>query len=70
MLASVSRSKWTSYARARDEMLKRTDSKWAPWWVLPSDDKKAARLNCISHLLSLIDYEDVEARRERMMRKD
>jgi polyphosphate kinase 2 (PPK2 family) len=49
-----SRSRWFEYSRARDMMLKATDSKWAPWHILRSDDKKRARLNCIAHLLNLI----------------
>ncbi len=51
-----SRTKWYEYSRARDLMLKATDTKWAPWHILRSDDKKRARLNCIHHLLSLIPY--------------
>jgi polyphosphate kinase 2 len=54
-----SRTKWFEYSRARDMMLKATDTKWAPWYVLRSDDKKRARLNCITHLLSLIPYKKV-----------
>jgi polyphosphate kinase 2 len=54
-----SRSKWFEYSRARDEMLKATDTKWAPWYILRSDDKKRARLNCISHILSLFPYKKV-----------
>jgi polyphosphate kinase 2 (PPK2 family) len=54
-----SRSKWFDYSRARDLMLKATDTKWAPWHILRSDDKKRARLNCISHLLNLIPYKKV-----------
>jgi polyphosphate kinase len=52
-----SRSKWFEYSRARDIMLKATDTEYAPWYIVPSDDKRRARLNCISHLLSLISYE-------------
>ncbi|HEX4797193.1 MAG TPA: polyphosphate kinase 2 [Humisphaera sp.] len=51
-----SRSRWYDYSRARDIMLKATDTKHAPWVILRSDDKKRARLNCIHHLLSLIPY--------------
>jgi polyphosphate kinase len=51
-----SRSKWFEYSRARDMMLKATDTKHAPWYILRSDDKKSARLNCIRHLLKLIPY--------------
>jgi len=54
-----SRSRWFDYSRARDMMLKATDSPHAPWYVLRSDDKKRARLNCIRHLLSQINYEEL-----------
>src|SRR5438093_1061401 len=46
--------RWYEYSRARDQMLKATDSKYAPWYIVRSDDKKRARLNCISHLLITI----------------
>src|SRR5205823_1367753 len=49
-----SRSKWFEYSRARDLMLKATDTKHAPWHILRSDDKKRARLNCLHHILGLI----------------
>ena len=58
-----SRERWYDYSRARDAMLEATDTEFAPWFVLRSDDKKRARLNCISHLLSLIPYKKV-ARKE------
>ena len=51
-----SRTRWYEYSRARDQMLEATDTKVAPWHIVRSDDKKKARLNCISHLLSLIPY--------------
>jgi polyphosphate kinase 2 len=54
-----SREKWVEYSKAKDEMFNHTDIKQAPWYVVPADDKRRARLNCISHLLSQIDYEDV-----------
>jgi polyphosphate kinase 2 len=54
-----SRSRWYDYSRARDIMLKVTDTDNAPWYIVPSDDKKRARLNCISHLLSLIPYKRI-----------
>jgi polyphosphate kinase 2 len=54
-----SRSKWFDYSRARDAMLDATDTKWAPWYILPSDDKKRARLNCIRHILKLIPHKKV-----------
>jgi polyphosphate kinase len=55
-----SRSRWYNYSKARDRMLKATDTEFAPWYILHSDDKKRARLNCISHLLSLIPYKKVK----------
>ncbi len=54
-----SRTKWFEYSRARDLMLKATDTKHAPWYILRSDDKKRARLNCLHHILSLIPYKKV-----------
>ena len=54
-----SRSRWYDYSRARDMMMEATDTKFAPWYILPSDDKKRARLNCIAHLLSLIPHKKV-----------
>jgi len=54
-----SRSKWFEYSRARDVMLKATDTKWAPWRIVRSDEKKQARLNCIAELLDLIPYKKV-----------
>ena len=51
-----SRERWFDYSRARDMMLKATDTKHAPWHILPSDDKKRARLNCIAHILDTIPY--------------
>jgi polyphosphate kinase 2 len=56
--------RWYDYSRARDEMFAATDVPWAPWFVARSDDKKRARLNLISHLLSQIPYKDV--RREKV----
>ena len=52
-------SRWYDYSRARDDMFASTDTSWAPWFVARSDDKKRARLNIISHLLSQIPYEEV-----------
>ncbi|MEM9061725.1 MAG: polyphosphate kinase 2 [Pseudomonadota bacterium] len=54
-----SRKRWVAYSRAKDVMFSHTDIKQAPWYVVDSDVKKHARLNCITHLLSLIPYEDV-----------
>lgn len=55
-----SRSRWEDYTRAKEAMLSRTSIPEAPWWVVKAVDKKRARLNCISHLLSLVPYEPVQ----------
>jgi polyphosphate kinase 2 len=52
-------SRWMEYSKAKDTMFDYTDIKQAPWYVVNSDDKKKARLNCISHILSLIPYQDI-----------
>ena len=52
-------SRWYDYSRARDDMFKATDTSWAPWYVVRSDDKRRARLNVISHLLAQIPYEEL-----------
>jgi len=54
-----SHQRWYDYSRARDEMMAATDTKAAPWYVVDADDKRRARLNCISHFLSLIPYKEV-----------
>jgi polyphosphate kinase len=54
-----SRAKWYDYSRARDAMLDATDTPMAPWYILRSDDKKRARLNCIAHLLKVIPHKKV-----------
>jgi polyphosphate kinase 2 (PPK2 family) len=51
-----SRERWYQYSRARDAMLAATDTEDAPWNIVPSDDKKAARLNCIAHLLKVVPH--------------
>ncbi len=53
-----SRDKWVEFSKAKDEMFRYTDIKQAPWWDVEADDKRKARLNCISHILSSIPYED------------
>ena len=55
-----SRSRWLEYSRAKDEMFRLTDTKQSPWFVVPADEKRRARLNCIRHLLSKIPYEELE----------
>ena len=54
-----SRDKWVEYSMAKDKMFSYTDTKQSPWYVVPGDDKRRARLNCIDHLLSLIPYKDL-----------
>jgi polyphosphate kinase 2 len=51
--------RWYAYSRARDRMLEMTDTAHAPWYIVRSDDKRRARLNCISHILALIPYKKV-----------
>ena len=64
-----SRSRWFEYSRARDLMFKATDTKHAPWYVLRSEDKKRARLNCIAHLLKLIPYKKVPREKIRLPKR-
>lgn len=52
-------ARWYDYSRARDAMLEATDTEYAPWYILRSDDKRRARLNCIAHLLSQIPHEEL-----------
>ena len=54
------RSKWVEYSKAKDVMFQYTDTDQSPWWVIESDIKRNARINCISHLLSSIPYEKLE----------
>jgi polyphosphate kinase 2 len=65
-----SRERWYDYSRARDAMLEATDTDFAPWYVLRSDDKKRARLNLISHFLSLIPYEAPPAKKIKLPNRD
>jgi len=51
-------SRWFDYSRARDDMFLATDTSWAPWCVIPSDNKRQARLNALTHILSKIPYEE------------
>lgn len=54
-----SRVRWEDYTKAKEDMLERTNIPEAPWYIVPGNDKKRARLNCMSHLLGMIPYEDV-----------
>ena len=64
-----SRGKWYDYSRARDMMLKATDTKHAPWYILRSDDKKRARLNCLAHILSLIPHKKLPREKVRLPKR-
>jgi polyphosphate kinase 2 len=61
--------RWYDYSRARDAMLSRTDSKHAPWHVVRSDDKRRARLNCISHILSAIPYKRLSPQKVKLPKR-
>ncbi|MFO1143653.1 MAG: polyphosphate kinase 2 [Amaricoccus sp.] len=56
----TSRAHWVDYSRAKDEMFAATDTEISPWHVVDADDKKRARLNCISHLLKQVAYEEIK----------
>lgn len=64
-----SRSRWFEYSRARDMMLKATDTEFAPWYIVPSDDRRRARLNCIRHLLSLIPYKKISRKKVKLPKR-
>ena len=64
-----SRTRWYEYSRARDMMLEATDTETVPWHIVRSDDKKRARLNCISHLLSLVHYETAPREKIKMPKR-
>ena len=64
-----SRERWVEYSRAKDEMFRYTDTKASPWYVVPADDKKRARLNCLRHLLGLIPYKNVTPRPPKLKRR-
>ena len=57
-----SRARWVDYSKAKDKMFAATDTKECPWWVVDADDKRKARLNCISHLLGSVPYKDVTSK--------
>jgi len=61
--------RWDDYTRARDEMLLATDTPHAPWYIIRSDDKKKARLNCIAHLLSLVPAEHVPSEKVKLPKR-
>lgn len=53
------RARWVEYSKAKDDMFGATDTTRSPWYVIEADDKRRARLNCITHLLSMVPYEDL-----------
>ena len=57
------RSRWVEFSKAKDDMFRHTDTDDSPWWVVESDDKRRAHLNCITHLLSQMAYEDLPEQR-------
>jgi len=61
--------RWDDYTKARDEMFAKTDVPWAPWHVTISDDKKRARLNIISHLLSSIEYKELKMEKVKLTKR-
>ena len=65
-----SRERWYDYSRARDQMLEATDTDFAPWHIVRSDDKKRARLNILSHFLGLIPYEAPPAKKIKLLNRD
>jgi polyphosphate kinase 2 len=64
-----SHRRWYDYSRARDELMTATDTETAPWYVVDADDKRRARLSCISHLLSLIPYEKVPRKKVKLPKR-
>jgi polyphosphate kinase 2 len=64
-----SRSRWFDYAKAKDQMFHYTDTVESPWWVVDADIKRRARLNCISHLLSMVPYEEIEPPKLKLPRR-
>jgi polyphosphate kinase 2 len=62
-------ARWYAYSRARDRMLEATDTKAAPWTIVPTDDKRCGRLNCISHLLERIPYKKVDREKVKLPKR-
>ncbi len=65
-----SRKRWEAYTKAKEAMLERTHIPEARWWVVPAVDKKRARLNCISHLLSLMPYQEIPRKKLQLPKRD
>jgi polyphosphate kinase len=62
-------TRWDDYSQARDMMLETTDSKDAPWYIIRSDDKRRARLNCISHILSAIPHKKIKTKKVKLPKR-
>ena len=62
--------RWYDYSRARDDMLAATSTGWAPWHIVHADNKRRARLNCISHLLSLVPYKKLPREKVKLGKRD
>ena len=65
-----SHRRWYDYSKARDAMLEVTDTEFAPWYIVRSDNKKRARLNCISHLVSTIPYKELPFKAPKLPKRD
>jgi polyphosphate kinase 2 (PPK2 family) len=59
-------NRWYDYSRARDSMLEATDTKWSPWNIVRTDDKRRGRLNVISQLLKLVPYEQIKSEKVKL----
>ncbi len=64
-----SQKRWIEYSRAKDEMFVHTDVPEAPWWVVESDIKRNARINCMTHLLSQVPYEHIERKKIKLPKR-
>ncbi len=65
----AARSRWVEYSKAKDVMFQYTDTDESPWHVIESDDKRSSRINCISHLLSMIPYEEIEYKKLKLPKR-
>ena len=63
------RQRWSDYSRAKDAMFLHTDTPESPWYVVDAEDKRAARINCIAHLLSHVPYHDVDEARLKLPKR-
>jgi polyphosphate kinase 2 (PPK2 family) len=70
LMDTEARHRWYDYSRARDAILEATDTEFAPWYIVHSDDKRRARLNCIRHFLSLIPYKDLPREKVKLPKRD